>query len=255
MAQLVRWPEPQPVILVPPAAWFVTPPVTSTVQQGSAALSGSGALAATPAFTPSPALSGAGTLTASPALSASLTLSGSGSLTATPAFSPTVALSGAGTLTAAPSVGRLQLIIQGVTRPAPAPPQPPQLAGSPPLTIISRTAALDGQGTLTAQGTLGVQAALSGSGALTALPTLAASAALSGAGDLTAIWTLPGAGPVPAQGSFSWVSPFAPSVSTVEAGSGSSSSVHDGEPSSTVGSAATSVSSATDPNDGVSAVT
>lgn len=149
----------------------------ATATAGSASLTGTGTLSASPQFAATAALSGAGSLTAGPQLQGAAALSGTGTLAvAGVTLGTAVTLSGAGTLTAA-----ARLAATG------------GLSGLGTLTAspsLPGTATLSGSGTLSAGPVTAVSASLSGTGTLTAAPTAPASASLSGAGTLSASWAL-----------------------------------------------------------------
>lgn len=182
--------SPASFFFMPSAAVFFSPPAVTV--QGTATLSGSGTLTASPQFEASAALSGSGTLSASPQFQGSAALSGSGTLTASPQFQGSAALSGSGTLSASPQLqGSATLSGSGTLTASPQLQGSAALSGSGTLGTTPPVAAtLSGSGTLTAASQLQGSAALSGSGTLTASPQFQGTAALSGSGTLSAAWSL-----------------------------------------------------------------
>jgi hypothetical protein len=184
--------------------WVLVLQAASSVS-GTASLSGSGTLTASPQIAGTAALSGTGTLTAAAQAGATAALSGTGTLSVSGLTLGTAAsLSGTGTLTAAP---RLQAAdaLSGLGT----------LTASPALT---GAAALSGSGTLSAAPQLAASAALSGSGTLSAAPTAPASASLSGSGTLTAGPALTGAAALSGLGTLTAAPVLAGSASLTGAG-------------------------------------
>ena len=173
--QPARPPPSQIIVTTPPAVFPGTATLTgsgsltaSPVFAGTAVLSGSGTLTASPVFTGTAALSGSGSLTASPAFTPVAALSGSGSLTASPAFAVAAILSGSGSLSAtAPGIGAGNVVIAAVVQPPkPGLPPPPRIFRVTPSVAV--TPVLTGSGTLLASPVFVITVTLSGLGQLTA---------------------------------------------------------------------------------------
>jgi len=165
---------------------LTTQTLSGSTIQGSATLTGTGTLTASPVLAGAATMSGVGTLTAGPQLAGAATMSGLGTLSVSAVtVGTTASLSGIGTLS-----------VSGVTIGTTV-----TLSGSGTLTASSGgTAALSGIGTLTATVTVGTTVSFSGSGTLSAVAGAAATATLTGIGTLTAapklagVATLTGAG-------------------------------------------------------------
>lgn len=168
---------------------------TASTPAGTASLSGTGSLTASPQLAGTAALSGLGSLTASPQLAGTASLSGTGSLTAAPQLAGTASLSGLGTLSVSGVTLGTSATLSGLgtLTASPGAQATASLSGLGTLTaspVLTGSASLSGLGSLTAGPALQGAVSLSGAGTLSAAPALAGAASLSGTGTLSAVWAL-----------------------------------------------------------------